>query len=90
MMKILMNLQPRKEPAGEVLFYENEEVNELIFICQGAIDVGLTYNKEVKYVLRFIDKIMVAGYNCTFNCRTYANYRCKTDSTGYSMPQDKW
>jgi len=32
MMKILTNLSPRHSFAGEILFKENEEVNEIIFV----------------------------------------------------------
>jgi len=53
MIKLLLNLNPRYEPAGSVLFEELEEVNEMIFISKGQVDVGYSLNNEVKYVLRF-------------------------------------
>lgn len=43
-MSILRNLLPRYEKAGTILFAENEEVNELIFISKGNVDVGFTLN----------------------------------------------
>lgn len=55
MMSILKNLKPRQERAGVILFDENEEVNELVFISRGEVDVGYTINIDVKYVLRFKD-----------------------------------
>ena len=53
MKEIILNLEPRHEHAGSVLFKELDEVNELIFISKGEVDVGYTLNGEVKYVLRF-------------------------------------
>ena len=39
-MMILTNLKPRFEKQGEILFEELEEVNEILFISKGEVDIG--------------------------------------------------
>lgn len=90
MMKILNNLMARQEKAGEILFHENDEVNEILFIMKGCVDVGFTQDRDVKYVLRFIDKILLAAYNATFNIKTVAAYRCFTRCSGFSLKKKCW
>jgi len=85
MMRILTNLAPRHCNAGHILFEENDEVNEIIFVSKGEVDVGYTINGQTTYALRFINKIMVAAYNATYNFRTVATYKCHTDIYGYSI-----
>jgi len=65
MMAILTNLFPRFESAGTILYSELDEVNEAVFISKGQVDVGYVLNGQAKYVLRFINGIMVAAYEST-------------------------
>ena len=65
-------------------------MNEIIFVSRGEVDVGYTLNKQITYALRFVDKIMVAAYNATYNFRTIATYKCHTDIFGYTIKQHIW
>ena len=89
-MNIITHLEPRFEQAGAILLEENEEVNEILFILTGDVDVGYTIDREVKYVLRFQGRVMLAAYNATFNIRTIAAYRSHTDCAGYSLKKKVW
>lgn len=90
MISILANLNPRFELAETILFEELDEVNELIFISKGTVDVGYTINGSTHYALRFVDKVMVAVYESTLGVRTMANYKCKTFCEGYCINQGVW
>ena len=49
----MTNLEPRIEKAGSVLFEELDEINEVIFIMVGTIEIGFEINKTRKFVIRF-------------------------------------
>jgi hypothetical protein len=53
MIKIMTYLEPRIEKAGSVLFEELDEINEVIFIMMGTIEIGFEINKTRKFVIRF-------------------------------------
>ena len=40
MMRLLDKLKPRFQNSGDILVYENDEVNEVIFISSGRVDIG--------------------------------------------------
>uniref|UniRef100_A0A7S3J0T5 Uncharacterized protein n=1 Tax=Strombidium inclinatum TaxID=197538 RepID=A0A7S3J0T5_9SPIT len=85
-----MNLEPRHEKAGSILFEELEEVNEVLFISRGQCDVGFEVNKIKKWVLRFFNKTMVGAYNCTFSIRSVFCYKCNSECEGYSIRKSNW
>jgi hypothetical protein len=62
-----------------ILFEELGEINEIIFVITGQIDVGFDINKIRKYVYRYDSKYVIGAYNCTFNERSLFVYKCKTD-----------
>ena len=37
MMQIMQNLEPRKYEKNELIFFESEEVEEVLFVCQGEV-----------------------------------------------------
>ena len=41
-------------------------------------------------MLRYSDKGIFGGYNCTFNTRSIFIYRCKTDCEGYFIRKERW
>ena len=50
---ILLNLEPRFEEAGKILYDELEEINEVMFLSSGKVDVGFKINGVNKYIIRF-------------------------------------
>ena len=75
---------------GTILFEELGEINEIIFIKKGKIEVGFDINKIRKYVYRYESKYVIGEYNCTFNERSLYVYRCKTDCNGYYIRKIVW
>ena len=64
MIQILQYLEPRIEVAGIILFDELDEVNEVIFIMQGTVDMGFELNKMRKIALRFRKSNVFGAYEC--------------------------
>ena len=65
-------------------------MSEIIFISKGNVDIGYEINKQRRFVLRYSDRGIFGGYNCTFNTRSIFIYRCKTDCEGYFIRKDRW
>ena len=89
-MEILTHLEPRHELKGSILFEELEEVNEVIFVSRGNVDIGYEINKQKKYVVRLSDNIVIGAYNCAYNVRTLFVYKCYTECHGYSIRKENW
>ena len=62
-----------------MLYEELAEINEIIFVKAGIMEVGFDINKIRKYVFRYDSKYVIGAYNCTFNERSLFVYKCKTD-----------
>jgi hypothetical protein len=78
MVEVLTSLEPRIEKAGSVLFEELDEINEVIFVMKGVIDMGFEINKTRKFVLRFFKGHTIGTYNCIFDERSMFIFMCKT------------
>ena len=63
----MRNLEPRIEMEGSIIFEELDEINEMIFVLNGTIDIGFDINRLRKYVLRFDSNYVIGAYHCTFN-----------------------
>ena len=83
-------LEPRFELEGMILFEELSEINEIIFVQTGEMDVGFDINKIRNYVYRFNSNYVIGAYNCTFNERSLFVYRCRTDCQGYYIRKNVW
>ena len=90
MIKMVSYLEPRYEPAGTIIFQELEEVNEILFIDRGVVDVGYEINKERKFCIRHSHHVVIGAYNVTFNKRAVFVYRCKRDCHGYFIRRENW
>lgn len=90
MMEILSNLEPRFINRNKIIFTELEEIQEVIFVSKGKVDVGFEINRIQKFVLRFANKVIIGGYNCTFNKKTLFVYKSKTDVSGYMLRKQIW
>jgi CRP-like cAMP-binding protein len=75
---------------GTILFEELGEINEIIFVETGQIEVGFDINKIRKYVYRYDSKYVIGAYNCTFNERSLFVYRCRTNCKGYYIRKNVW
>ena len=90
MLSILRSLEPRIEKKDSIIFEELDDINEVVFIERGQVDIGYELNKKKKYVLRYQDKTLIGAYNCTFNVRAIFSYRAKTDCTGFTIRKYIW
>jgi hypothetical protein len=90
MIRIMTYLEPRIEKAGSVLFEELDEINEVIFIMMGTIEIGFEINKTRKFVIRFDKSHMQGAYNCIFDERSMFIVMCKTECSGYFIRKHKW
>lgn len=85
MMAILLKLEPRFCKADTILFYELQEIQEVLFVQKGFIEVGFEINRQKKFVIRFANKVIIGAYNCSVNKKTLFVYKCKTDVQGYML-----
>ena len=83
MIRILSCIEPRIEKIGSILFEELDEINEVIFVMNGTIDIGFEINKIRKYVLRYENNHVVGTYNGIFDERSMFIVMCKTECSGY-------
>lgn len=90
MISILQNLEPRIEEAGQILYEELDEIEEIIFITEGSVDVGYDLNRNRKFVLRFDKRHVIGIFNCTFDVRAMFVYMSKTKCTGYFLRKRTW
>ena len=67
-----------------------DEINEVLFITKGKIDIGYLMNYKTKYVIRQTDKIIIGAYCCSFNKRAIFVYRAKTDCFGNFIRKEYW
>ena len=86
----MRKLEPRFEMEGTILFEELGEINEIIFVKDGQMEVGFDINKIRKYVYRYESKYVIGAYNCTFNERSLFVYRCRTNCKGYYIRKNAW
>ena len=75
MMDMLRNLEPRQLQANQILFKELDDINEILFVQKGTVDIGYQVNDKKYFVLRCKDKTLIGAYNCTFNIRIIFTYK---------------
>lgn len=78
------------EKAQSILIEELDEVNEIFYVIKGQVDIGYELNKSKKYVIRYQDKTVIGGYNCTFNKKAIFVYKCRSECEGYTIRKKYW
>jgi CRP-like cAMP-binding protein len=76
--------------AGQILYEELDEIEEIIFITEGCVDIGYDLNKNRKFILRYDKKHVIGIFNCTFDARAMFVYMCRTICTGYFLRKKEW
>ena len=79
---ILRSVEPFHMKRDQILFKELQEIQEVIFVSKGTVNVGFEINRKEKMVLRFSNRIIIGAYNCAENKKTLFLYKCKTDIFG--------
>ena len=90
MLYILKALEPICIPAKEIIYYELDEVNEIIFVEEGKYDVGYEINKVKKFKLRLTKNSVIGAFNVLFDRRQNFIYRAYTDCKGYFIRKIGW
>ena len=90
MIQILRQMDYRHLNANTIIFDELDDINEVIFIESGTVEIGYQMNKRRHFVLRFVNKTLIGAYNCTFNMRIIFCYKAKNECEGYSIRKHKW
>lgn len=78
MIQTVQFLEPRIEVAGITIFDELDEVNEIIFIMHGTVDMGFELNKMRKIGLRFRKSNAFGAYECIKDQRSSYITVCRT------------
>ena len=90
MMQFLRDLDPWHVHSESIIFDELDDINEVIFIRKGIVEIGYEMNKKKKFVVRYEDKVTIGAFNCTFNMRIIFVYKAKTDCEGYTINKSNW
>ena len=88
--KLLRSLESKIETEDSMIFEELDEINEVIFILDGVIDLGYQINKIKKHVLRFDCNFEIGAYNCTFNERSSFIYKSRMQCSCYYLRKYIW
>ena len=83
-------LEPRQEFEGTILFYENDEINEVLFFIKGLVDIGFMINKQEQYCLRLHKDSIIGAYNICCNKRTKFIYKAQTHCKGMFIRRSNW
>ena len=90
MFDLLKCLEPRIMWKNEIILEELDEVCEVIFFMTGAVDIGFEINREMNYVLRLDNNILIGAYNVAYNKRSKFNYKTYVDCKGFSIRRIDW
>ena len=91
MIALLHGLQPRKYDKGELIYTQLEEINEVIFVERGNIDVGFEVSYKKKFVVRLFDHSVIGAYNCANHSKTLYIYKNQSENfQGWSIKKATW
>ena len=90
MISLFMQMEPRQEEKGTVIFNELDEVNEMIFNERGSIDVGFQITKKNYMCVRINQGSIICGFNCMANKKNQFVYKAVTKIEGYMLRKHVW
>ena len=90
MIRFMQFVEIRKFKEKEIIHYELEECNEILFVLSGKYNVGYEINKEQYWRRQFGQSTIIGGFNCEFNKRLIFLYRAKTDMVCYAIRKANW
>ena len=62
-----MKLEPRQIEKGMIIYSELEEINDMLFLAKGVVDVGFEVTKKPYLVLRIEKGSIIGAFNCMTN-----------------------
>lgn len=90
MLEILGRLEPRKFDAHETIYFELDEVNEIIFIETGEYNIGYEVNKIEKFKMRLGPNTVIGAFNICFNKRQIFIHRTHSECAGFYIRKKYW
>ena len=72
------------------MFQELDNVEEVLFFHQGAIDLGYEINRKKVYKLRFREPNVVGAFNVTFNRKSLFVTKAYKECQGFSIRKNNW
>ena len=85
-----MNLLPIKIEKGSRIFQEEQEVDELTFVCKGSFAIGFVINRYEKLVIKQSRGTVVAGFECSIDRRSLYLYKSLSVIEGYFIRKKNW
>ena len=91
MLSLLQCLTPINNiDAGEILFSELDDINEVVFVTHGKFGIGYEINKRERYPMEVQDNSMIGGFEVSFNRRSQYIYKAIQNIKGYFMTKTAW
>ena len=90
MISLFMQLEPRFAEKGVVIYSELEEINDMLFIEKGVVDVGFEITKKSYMVLRIEKGSIIGAFNCMTEKRNQFIYKCRSSIEGYMLRKTAW
>ncbi len=84
--RIARNLQEKKLFRDETIALQDDEINEIFIIKEGAIEIFKISEEGKKLTLRILRRGEVFCLSNIFSNKAIHNYRAKEDSILYSIP----
>ena len=75
---------------GEMMAYELEDCQEVLFVFSGKYNVGYEINKKRKYRKQFGHSTVIGAYQTIFQKRFLFIYCAHTDVVCYAIRRRSW
>jgi CRP-like cAMP-binding protein len=83
-------IEPRFEERGATILDECAEAEELFFVGEGTVAIGVEVNKRREILQVKKDLCLVGAYAIAFDERAQVSYQAITRVEGYSIRRQNW
>ena len=85
-------IMPRLFEVNEIIYNQNEDVEEMYFIIIGMVEIGYknNYNAEPKYYHILYNRDYFGGYYTLYNIRSEFVYRAKEECKLYAINKNEF
>lgn len=90
MMNVMQNLEPRKYQKNDLILYDLEEVDEVIFVCSGQYGVGYLLNNQQYLSVKIGQKSVIGDHSVMFHKRSEFLYKALSDMDCYGLRKNKF
>ncbi|CDW76967.1 cation channel family protein [Stylonychia lemnae] len=89
MMNIMQNLEPRKYQRNDLILYDLEEVDEVIYVCSGQYGVGYQLNNQEYIAVKIGQKSVIGDHSVVFRKRSEFMYRALGEMDCYGLRKNR-